>query len=68
MSPMRTETRSCERMGLRQASCALPSEVISLFEGLSADTNQREEQRYTASNSFFRTLMNRGVSNPQTIV
>jgi hypothetical protein len=48
--------------------CALPEEVVSIFEALSADTNRREELRYAGSNSFFRALINHGVSNPQTTV
>jgi hypothetical protein len=50
------------------APCALPKEVVSLFEALSADTDRRDEVRYSGSNSFFRALMNRGASNTQTAV
>jgi len=48
------------------APCALPEEVISVFETLTGDTEQREELRYANSNSFFRALMNRGASNTQS--
>jgi len=50
------------------APCALPKEVVSIFETLTADTDRREELRYAGSNSFFRTLMNRDASSTQTAV
>ena len=34
------------------ASCALPSEVLALFEALGADTELREAERYPEWNPF----------------
>jgi len=45
------------------ASCALPVEVQTLLEGLTAETEAREELRYASSNSFFRSVMNRCTDN-----
>jgi hypothetical protein len=49
-------------------ACALPQEVVSLFAALSADTDQREEERYANSNSFFRATMNRSGSTTQAAI
>jgi hypothetical protein len=50
------------------ASCALPMEVRTLLEALTAETDEREESRYAGSNSFFRSMMKRGMDNAGTTV
>lgn len=44
-------------------SCALPNEVLALFEALQVETEQREEKRYAGSNAFFRAMMDYGAGN-----
>lgn len=40
------------------ARCALPAEVVAVFERLRLETERREEIRYAGSNAFFARIMN----------